>query len=325
MDSNSQNAVNLGSNPPFTNRGVTTGELAQNLTNTEDFSLLKNSFFDWYQATIEEENIDRLMNRTLEFLEGSFKQARPRSPYDQAIEFHNDGESIYTASFGGVNKGIFIVSSSSSSEKVSQFIRSYYKDHRVSRFDTAIDFDREGSFEALSGLLMDFSREYDLKVNQVGDWRENGTGGRTLYLGSRKSVAYLRLYEKGKEQISKGLDIDANVHWCRLELEIKPANKVGKETASSMEPYDAFSVSRWTRALAELLDSQKLEPKKLGTVRKSNSDLDMRISYMLYQYGVSLEDVVDQKLDGNWDELGSYLKEQLPKARNLIAKSKSFS
>jgi len=153
MESNSQNSANLESNPPYTNRGVTTGELAQNLTNSSEFSLLKNSFFDWYQATIEEDDIDRLMNRTLEFLKGSFRQASPRSPYEQAIEFYDDDESIYTASFGGINKGIFIVSSSSSSEKVSSFIRSYYKDHRVSRFDTALDFDQEGSFEALSELL----------------------------------------------------------------------------------------------------------------------------------------------------------------------------
>ncbi|WP_180295747.1 replication initiation factor domain-containing protein, partial [Snodgrassella communis] len=91
---------------------------------------------------------------------------------------------------------------------------------RITRCDLAHDF-IEGEYtpeQALkdweSGL---FTSRYTKPVAEcVGsDWLSGTNRGKTLYIGSRKSSKYCRIYEKGKEQG------DEQSKWVRFELELK--------------------------------------------------------------------------------------------------------
>jgi hypothetical protein len=80
-----------------------------------------------------------------------------------------------------------------------------------SRLDVALDFDHDQAFDILAGDLIAIATRRGLALDQRGDWTR-GTA-RTLYVGSRQSPFYLRLYEY---RAKHGYGFP-----CRLELEIK--------------------------------------------------------------------------------------------------------
>jgi len=234
--------------------------------------------------------------------------------------------------WGGQNPMPFITSTSSTSPRVAEFLRKEYPEHFVSRFDSAIDFDEIGAFQTLVDLMMFIAEKHDLKVSHAGDWSHKmvdgkivytGKKGRTLYIGSRTSVVYFRLYEKGKEQIDKMIDQDASPDWCRLELEVKPQKKKNRLAASKLKPCDAFSCSRAAVEVAELLGAPNMPRVRLGTVRDDSSDLDRRIAYLLYQYGNTIEDIVKERLGGCRADLGDYLESQKEFSKALVMNSKN--
>ncbi|PIT19979.1 hypothetical protein BGI36_09000 [Snodgrassella communis] len=101
-----------------------------------------------------------------------------------------------------------------------QFLQDFAPNARITRCDLAHDF-IEGEYtpeQALkdweSGL---FTSRYTKPVAEcVGsDWLSGTNRGKTLYIGSRKSSKYCRIYEKGKEQG------DEQSKWVRFELELK--------------------------------------------------------------------------------------------------------
>ena len=67
--------------------------------------------------------------------------------------------------------------------------------HEPSRVDAAIDWFEDGLFDTLAHAFKLFAIQNRLGVSTPGDW-ERGEG-RTLYIGSRNSPLYVRLYEKG--------------------------------------------------------------------------------------------------------------------------------
>ena len=320
----SQNiAVNVDSQPPYTNRGVTSEKSTKFNQNVGLDSLLKNSFFDWYGATIRGVSADEFLNYSRQFLIGDIRPSKPVNPsYQSAFEMCLGERVIYRCSFGGSHDSIYVLSTSDNSPQVSEFLRHEYPGHSVSRLDVANDYDEEAVFDSLCQMGFYLAEKYGLKINQIGDWH-TGKSGRTLCIGSRKSVAYLRIYEKGKEQRSKGIDPDASLDWVRMELEVKPANKYSKVKASTMQPLEFFSISQWTREIADLLGERGLQAMPLGTVRNIASDLDRKTNFMLYQYSAVIQNIVEQRLNGNWRDLGEYLKESMPKAKKAVEASRS--
>ena len=293
-----------------------------------DFSLpntsfdLKKTFFDWYGASLPIDDLQVLIDSANRHFVGDFKEATPNRPYNQAFQMVCGENVIFKVSYGGENPNPYIVSTSSNAPRVAEFLKKEFPDHSVSRFDSALDFDEEGAWETLVELGLYLAEKYKLKVNYQGDWRVGGKGGRTLYVGSRSSVVYLRIYEKGKEQIQKGIDVEASKDWVRVELEIKPQKKINKLLASRLDAVDAFSCSKWAIEMAELLGERGMPRIKLGTVHDTESALNKRLAFMLYQYGNTLEDIVEHRLGGCRDDLGDYLKSKMEWARETVQKSK---
>ncbi len=104
------------------------------------------------------------------------------------------------------------------------YLRHIHDSARFARIDLAID-DRGMNYYSVNDVLeicrskrcSSRFRSYNI---DCGESFSNGIVGNTLYLGKRQSYAYLRIYDKRLEQISKGV-ADPGYDWIRWELELK--------------------------------------------------------------------------------------------------------
>jgi hypothetical protein len=80
-----------------------------------------------------------------------------------------------------------------------------------SRIDPALDFEHPDWFDVLSAALIDIAKRRGMEIDHKGDWTRGK--GRTLYVGSRQSGFYIRLYEY-RDHHGYGPAV-------RLEVEIK--------------------------------------------------------------------------------------------------------
>lgn len=108
-------------------------------------------------------------------------------------------------------------------KKLYDFLINQCSMSRITRIDLAFD-DLEGKYytvdkaaeDYLNGLYTVGSRPPSFE--QRGQWVRPNGNGRTQYIGSRHSVRYMRIYEKG-------MQLGHKFHpWVRIELELK-ANK----------------------------------------------------------------------------------------------------
>lgn len=179
--------------------------------------------------------------------------------------------------------------------------------HEVTRFDVAVDF--KADFDKVVGEVVAFGIARRLGLERVGDW-VYGEGGRTQYVGSFKSSAYGRLYEKGKQLRQMGFH-DADIDHLRMEVTIRPkAMKDGKrlsDIASRSEPYEILGMSRWASELFGKLfgmDIMRIRDEYLRS-----TDLDLALEHMLRQYGKLLNQKALEL--GSKDELGRWLVDNL--------------
>lgn len=80
-----------------------------------------------------------------------------------------------------------------------------------SRLDPALDWHDPAAFDQLAAMLITFAEQRGIKIDQRGDWQRGKS--RTLYLYSRESQCFVRLYEY-RQYHGYGPD-------CRLEVEMK--------------------------------------------------------------------------------------------------------
>jgi DNA relaxase NicK len=171
----------------------------------------------------------------------------------------------------------------------SKAIRLLWPSHRLQRADIAEDYSEPGVWETMSDYGLHLAEQFALKIDQRGDWnRDDKMGkGRTLYVGSRQSLAYLRIYEKGKEKaVRSGGEITDPDH-VRAEAEIKPQNMVQGYALASLEPREYWRCSPWLNQYSTILFQKNMDRIRLWTVTKESDD-DMAFAYMLKQYGAVL-------------------------------------
>lgn len=121
---------------------------------------------------------------------------------------------------------------------------------RATRLDSAIDV-FGGDFDQLAGLVESAAKrpKNGAPVRSFERW--DSPTGRTLYVGSRAAAVRVRVYEKGREQRSKGND-DAPLDWVRLELQWRPAG-VKRAAALDFTPAEIWGASAWTADVARQL------------------------------------------------------------------------
>lgn len=261
--------------------------------------------FDWYSAGITD-SPDFILARCSDAFQGSdIRRASPTRGYHQSVEVVRGTRKLCTASWGG-NTGdrVLLEGSGENAAPVASLVRSEWPDHLVTRADVAEDFDEPEAFNILSHMMLSIADQYRLKTDHRGDWHrcENG---RTLYVGSRKSPVYGRLYEKGCEQRSKGISPTASTDWVRLEIEVKPKRHEARKNLATVEPDDFMRCSEWTREVSRLLFGSSLTAiTGLGTIKRQ-SDHERALAALVKQYGNHLKALKDD--EGSWCAVGRVL------------------
>lgn len=184
--------------------------------------------------------------------------------------------------YGGRNGWASVQVQGAASTAVAAAVRSRWV-HEVTRVDACQDFDQADAFQRLTDDAIGFAQDWGLKLRTDGDWI-TGEDGRTLYVGSRKSPAMLRIYEKGK-QPQYALREDVSRNWVRAELETHPKGRQRWESAL-VTPAEVWGMSRWSQALHEQwtgLDVGRIDP-----TAWNQPDDERAFRFMVQQYGPML-------------------------------------
>jgi hypothetical protein len=253
---------------------------------------------DYYAATCNEDP-KGFIQSVLDNFDGSvFEPAKPRQGYDYAANICTEDTRHTTVLWGGINGGLHALASGERAEPFSHFMRALYPAHTVPRVDVAQDFTGPGCWDALFPAVVSFATEKNLQICQYGNYLTDTDKGRTLYVGSRKSVVYLRLYEKGKQ-----LGTDPN--HVRLEIEVKPQNPKGKAWAAKATAQELWGASRWSMNLAASLLSVYVDRFPAGTVRSAPSEFLSALEWMMGQWGGHLDQLAQHV--GGWEAVGPAL------------------
>jgi len=175
--------------PPYSNRGVT---LRTKPTNQP--------IFDACNATVYA-NPTLLIGRLLEALtdaghEPSVGSGPPVQFYAQnALLLAPSGHRLLSVRSGGQNAHPFVECKGAHSGVVADTLRRFF-DHAPARLDSAHDLRGPTVWEELCRLCDKFEAE-GVTLNHAGASRENRDRGTTIYLGSRHSQCYVRVYQKG--------------------------------------------------------------------------------------------------------------------------------
>mgnify|MGYP003377319748 CR=1 FL=1 len=202
---------------------------------------------------------------------------KPKNGYQVAYSLTRAGQEIATLDTAGTGgaTGSTMINSASTADQVYPLIQELYpKQHAVSRLDAAHDVAYPGAWNELEGLITAVCTAFKVSMVPYGeghrrpDGTRDATKGRTWYCGSPKSAFRIVLYEKGLEQLAKGVSADPD--WVRLEVRVRPQSKHKLEVGRrNLKPEDLFGFSRWGVAVGEGLGHQT-DRVIIGSVWKPN-------------------------------------------------------
>lgn len=265
--------------------------------------------FDWYQGTIapDAEDVSVLLglfvSRAKQYFQGSTEsQIRGINGYTKGYAISIDERDMVRFYYEG-NKGLHFVSTGSAAAEFARLIRTDMADgmgfmHQVSRVDSCIDVDKEGEFDRVTGILLNYAEKKGIKIDQQGDWHTKTA--RTLYLGSKSSQIRLVIYEKGYEQQG---DSTEHPNWIRLEARLRPSKRDFKQKASDTTPDQVFA-SGW---LTEAMSAIGMEPDSHQNEisRKVRSTQASGEYWLVKQYSKVLRNLIEQT--GSAENMGVYL------------------
>ena len=247
---------------------------------------------DWYSATVDAPT-DALISSFLTHFDATSRELPvAHNGFERAAEIVHGDARVAVVSWGGVNVRPSVVASGAPSQGVMEYLRSIPSTHSVSRLDASVDCVSASAFSNITAMVLRILEEHKFRgvvpaISQVGDWIHGKA--RTLYVGSRNSRTFLRIYEKTAERLAAG-DHHVPENWVRVELEYKPTNKAEKQRASRLSPDDCWRASAWTRLVfAELCDSDL--PMQLPVAIRRPSTRFRAISAMIRQYSNILDSV----------------------------------
>jgi Replication initiation factor len=165
---------------------------------------------------------------------------------------------------------------------------------RTARVDTRVD--TLASFDVLAQLCEVAADTYNSVVTTMESRRGGQSEGRTVYLGSPRSMVRVRVYEKWLE--SPGQYVEGT---NRVEVQLRPVSQ-SKARVSELTPAETFCATKTTRDLAAQLGGQAVDAGSLR-VRRGTPDLEASLAAMGRQY----RKVVDRHLARSGGDLGRVL------------------
>ena len=288
--------------------------------------------FDWYQATIWDNNTHAIetiakLGHELRDCDGLARAYR----YNQGWQvLHKDLGAVATILVGGNGGNVHAFASSDATDAFVDLVRTEYEGkHLVTRMDAAQDFNEAGAFMKLRRTCKRVAVAHRLGFQRIQD-NLNPESGRTQYIGSKKSDHFGRLYEKGWEQANKCKPLFPGfkpgmlqsitntvtgeqvkpADWVRLELQVRPQGEEARRVASSATPEQAWGFTAWSHELAKEAMAIDLERIYIRTKKVSKDEEAMR--WKCKQYGGMLSRT--QSDLGDWAcvglEIGKIIKEQ---------------
>lgn len=188
-------------------------------------------------------------------------------------------------------------------------LQDMFPKHSISRLDAAEDYRGEGTWDKLEMLLTSICATHRVSMAPFGEghWRPDGTRdatkGRSWYCGSKSSPFRVVLYEKGLEQIAKGIPADPT--WVRLEIRIRPSSKAKEHVGSArLSPVDLFGMSRWGVALGHALGAVDVPRMAIGSVWRPSEREEMALK-IVRMFDRGMDQLLDQV--GTPEEVGRLL------------------
>ena len=256
--------------PPKTPSIFSASQVSGHFMELQEFSpSLEPAEWDYYRATIKE---NHFTDDFCKLLVDAFGSAKPEETkgfygYDEGLSLLVSGDRALTVYKGGNAGTVCLEASSVYSSKLRAVLLLSGVPFRPSRADACLDYDEEGLSQALFDFGLWFAVKHDLKIEQRGDWERGHE--RTLYIGSRSSPVFLRIYEKGHKSISDG-DDTASPNWVRVEVECKPDRK-RREAFSQLEASDLFRAG-WVSDFMGALFVQNIARVPIGYQRSITTD-----------------------------------------------------
>lgn len=266
---------------------------------TTPLNPLKTPRFDWMQATIRDD-VDHISETFAELLGGQVEKGRGLNGYRESRVIKRDDETLAKVLFGG-NGNPHLIASGAATDEAVPILRDHWTlSHEVTRMDSAQDFDSEGAFSLIRGVMVDLAVSSNISITEI-ESTKGGVRSRTVYLGSPSSRMRVRLYEKGHFEHQLG-NTDASLGWVRLEAQVRPSGEA-RRTAGGLDALGAWGLSRWTRELALVALGAVVEPVTMQARREP--DYMRAFRSMQRQYGATLARALI--VEGSWEAVGRRL------------------
>lgn len=250
--------------------------------------------------------------------------------YQESYSLLRNGDLICNCLTGGTGSadGSSQFIAANTADEVYPILQDMFQQHSVTRLDAAEDFRGDGVFEKLESMLTTICGKHKVSMSPFGeghfrpDGTRDSTKGRSWYCGSKSSPFRIVLYEKGLEQIAKGIPADPT--WARLEVRIRPSSKSKSFLGSvRLKPSDLFGMSRWGMAVGEYLGIHDLQRMRIGSVWRPNEHEQMALK-IVRMFDRGLEQLLEQA--GSAEAVGRLLFDVQAKAREAKAiRSKSVT
>lgn len=250
--------------------------------------------FDWYSASFQPSG--SLCGDFLPLTDESPRAARPRMGFDTAFELRREGSTIARVMAGRRHDWAYVEASGQDAEPVAALLRLGDIPHAVARVDACTDVISHTAYQQFERTLMTVlpPRVTRTRFEQT----KHGRTASTLYLGSRKSESFARLYEKGKESPET-----YHADTVRIEVQSRPKGPGRKAWAATATPHEIMSLPRWSDALLDLVSMGRLPT---IAPQKRQSDLDRALAVMGAQYRKRVHELLARNggdLDETWQQL----------------------
>jgi hypothetical protein len=262
--------------------------------------------FDAYGATIRGDqglaDVARSISEPLDWFIG---KGKPMRRYGELLEIHAGNRMAAWIGQEAATGNIYIEGKGDTTPALVKALRDHFPMHTAARLDVAEDYDEQGAFDALQGLIR--SHKGPRVKGEYVRLPDDDQDGKTWAAGVRGGVGYLRLYEKGKqpENVCHG-----RPNWIRAELECRPHYARDKAAAAKMSPLQVWGMSAWTQRVGEVLTQcpiSRFEPE----VREYSHGKTMRYVFnnyrRMFQEMLDNGEHVESTMRAIWEEEDSYM------------------
>lgn len=254
--------------------------------------------WDWYAATVEAGPDEILADLLAQHDLADIRPGPGLHGYQRGALVGRGSNVFARLLWGGNGDGTHIWATGAHAPGMAAYARASHLGHRVTRYDSAIDF-RGAPWPTVEAVCLHVADAHRVGVTHVGDFHR-GESGRTLYLGAPTSVVRVRLYEKGIKEGGDPL-------WIRAEVQVRP--KRNREAAGELSTVGAWGASRWSADLLSELTGLTVDRYRCGTLRRP-SDAERAVSFMQRQYGERLRQRADEiGLDALLKQLADTIKD----------------